>query len=178
MYDQKGTVASQAMFRIRDILVRIRIRIRGSVFLTNVGSCSYSQLPSRCRQKKIIYRGLAFLRSYDSAPRPPPSTLSLVSDLSLSQSSCVSPVELADGRAGGGVGLEPNHMTARKPGPQYSLFPPPLSASIRKQHKQHKHNEKNYISGQYCGSGIIHSGYGSYFLGRSGSGSYPLNQAK
>jgi hypothetical protein len=42
------------------------------------------------------------------------------------RSSCVSPVELTDGRdGGGGVGVEPNHTTAIKPGPlsiiQYSL---------------------------------------------------------
>ncbi len=35
----------------------------------------------------------------------------------LSQSSCVLSVELTDGRGGEGVGEEPNHMTARKPGP-------------------------------------------------------------
>jgi hypothetical protein len=45
----------------------------------------------------------AFLRSYDSAPRPPHYLLSPVSRqqvASLSQSSCVSPVELTDGKGG------------------------------------------------------------------------------
>ena len=37
--------------------------------------------------------------------------------VSLSQTSCVSPVELTDGMGGGGGRKEPNHMTARKPGP-------------------------------------------------------------
>ena len=56
----------------------------------------------------------AFLWSYDSAPRPPlpPSVPSL------SESSCVSPGELADGRCvGGGVGGGASYSTARKPGP-------------------------------------------------------------
>jgi hypothetical protein len=39
--------------------------------------------------------------------------------VSLSQSSCVSPIELTDGSGTGkGVDEEPNHATARKPGPQ------------------------------------------------------------
>ncbi len=44
---------------------------------------------------------------------PPPSPNQFVS---LSQPSCASPVELADGDGGGG-GEEPKHMNARKPGP-------------------------------------------------------------
>ncbi len=46
------------VFRIRDILVRIRIRILESVPLTNgtgSGSCSFRQWPSR-RQKKIFFK--------------------------------------------------------------------------------------------------------------------------
>ncbi len=43
----------------------------------------------------------AFLGSYDSAPRPPPPLQQIVS---LSQSSCVSPVQLTEGRVGGGGG--------------------------------------------------------------------------
>jgi hypothetical protein len=42
-----------------------------------------------------------FLRSWDSAPRPPHSTLSCQKLVSLSQSSCVSPVERRE--RGGGV---------------------------------------------------------------------------
>jgi hypothetical protein len=37
--------------------------------------------------------------------------------VSLSQSSCVSLVAVIDGSGGKGVGEEPNHTTARKPGP-------------------------------------------------------------
>ncbi len=48
-------------------------------------------------------------------PHPLPS-LSRQQVVSLSQSSCVSPVELFDGREGGGLGEKPNHTTARKPG--------------------------------------------------------------
>jgi hypothetical protein len=46
----------------------------------------------------------------------PPSP---VSKLSLSQSSCVSPVELTDERGEGGGGRGANNMNARKPGPLY-----------------------------------------------------------
>jgi hypothetical protein len=42
------------------------------------------------------------LRSYDSDPRLPPSPLSRQQVVSLSQSSCVSPVELTNGREVGG----------------------------------------------------------------------------
>ncbi len=55
----------------------------------------------------------ASLRSYDMAPRPSPFSRQQV--VSLSHSSYVSPIELTDIR-GGGVGKEPNHMTARKLG--------------------------------------------------------------
>jgi hypothetical protein len=69
----------------------------------------------------MIYtcRGPGFLAVVDSTPR---TTLFLLSR----QSSCVSPVELIDGREGEGLGKEPNHSKARKPGPlyiiQYSLL--------------------------------------------------------
>ncbi len=45
---------------------------------------------------------------------PTPSPLSRKQAVSLSQSSCVSPVELTDWKGGGG---EQIHMTTRKPGP-------------------------------------------------------------
>jgi hypothetical protein len=49
----------------------------------------------------MIYReGLAFLWSYDLSPAPPLLSLSRQQVVSLSQSSCVSPVELSDGRGG------------------------------------------------------------------------------
>ncbi len=47
---------------------------------------------------------------------PYPLPLSREQVVSLSPSSCVSPVELTDGGRGRGAGEEPNHMTARKPG--------------------------------------------------------------
>ncbi len=55
----------------------------------------------------------AFSPSYDLAPPP----LSRQKVVSLAQSSCVSPVEMNDGRREEGVGEEPNHTTVRKPGP-------------------------------------------------------------
>jgi hypothetical protein len=48
---------------------------------------------------------------------PTPSPLSRQQVVSLSQSSCVSPVELTDGRVWEGAGEEPNHTRTRKPGP-------------------------------------------------------------
>jgi hypothetical protein len=42
-----------------------------------------------------------------------PDLLSRQQVVSLSQSSCVSPVELTDGRGGEGVGEEPNHSKLR-----------------------------------------------------------------
>ncbi len=62
------------------------------------------------------------MQSYDSAPRPLPSPLSRQQVDSLSQFSCVSPVELTDGGVGEGVGEEPNHTTAKKLGPRYSKY--------------------------------------------------------
>jgi hypothetical protein len=60
----------------------------------------------------------AFLRSYDSSPRPPlpPPPLSVVF---LSQSFCVSLVELTDGRRR--WARNQNHTTPRKHGPLYSI---------------------------------------------------------
>ncbi len=55
----------------------------------------------------------AFLWSYYSAPRPPPSPLSHQQVVPLSQSSSVSPVGLTDGRGGKGMGEEPNHQIIR-----------------------------------------------------------------
>ncbi len=69
--------------------------------------------------------------SYDLAPPPPPSPLSRQQVVSHSQSSCVPPVELTDGRGGeGGRGVrsQTNHTTSRKLGHlqiiQYSLTYP------------------------------------------------------
>ncbi len=58
--------------------------------------------------------------SYDLAPSPPLSPLSRRQDVSLSQSSSVSLVELTDGGGGGGGRgwEEPNHKTTRKSGPK------------------------------------------------------------
>jgi hypothetical protein len=63
----------------------------------------------------MLYRGPgAFLRLYNLAPSPLPQQV-----VSLSRYSCVSPVELTDGREGEAVGegAKSNHTTARKPGP-------------------------------------------------------------
>jgi hypothetical protein len=70
------------------------------------------------REDWLIYRG-AFLLSYDSAPRTPPSPLSRQEIVSFSKSSFVSPVQFIDGRGGGGgggAGVAPNPTTARKLG--------------------------------------------------------------
>jgi hypothetical protein len=54
------------------------------------------------REYLRIYRGPeAFFRSSGSAPRPTPPPLSRQQLVSHCQSSCVSPVELTDGRGGG-----------------------------------------------------------------------------
>jgi hypothetical protein len=52
--------------------------------------------------------------SSPSSVMTPPSSLSRVQVVSLSQSSCVSPLELTDGREEEGLGEEPNHTTVRK----------------------------------------------------------------
>ncbi len=57
------------------------------------------------REDRMITEGQAFLRSYVSAPHPPvPTFLSRQQVASLSQSFCVSLVELTDRRWGGGDG--------------------------------------------------------------------------
>jgi hypothetical protein len=70
-----------------------------------------------CIQRVLkIYRDQAFLRSYMIRLLPPPlHTIYHQQDISLSQSSCASAVELTDGGWGGGG--EQNQMTARKPCP-------------------------------------------------------------
>jgi hypothetical protein len=75
---------------------------------------------------ELFLEDQAFLRSYDSAPRP--STEKVVS---LSRSSCVPPVELTDGGVGAGSGREPNHTPARKPGLLQTLNT--LSGTYQKQ---------------------------------------------
>ncbi len=76
--------------------------------LQTLQSCRY------IRDYCMIYRGSAFLCMNRLLANPLP--LSRQQDVSLSQSSCVSPLELTGGRGGGG-GEEPNHTTVRKPGP-------------------------------------------------------------
>ncbi len=78
----------------------------------------------------------AFLQLYGAAPRRPAYPLLSRQQLaSLSESSCVSPVKLTDGRGMGEEGVfEVLHTTTRKPGPllfsQYSLsLPFPQSRS-------------------------------------------------
>ncbi len=43
------------VFRIRDLLIPIRMRILGSVPLTGSGSCSFRQWPSRSQQKQFVF---------------------------------------------------------------------------------------------------------------------------
>jgi len=62
----------------------------------------------------MIYKGLGFLAIVRVGAPPPAHPLPSSSCLTFSVSSCVSPVELTDGK---GVGEEPNHRRARKPGP-------------------------------------------------------------
>ncbi len=64
---------------------------------------------------ELFIEGQAFLRSYDSAPRASSSpSLPSASCLSFTVLLCVSGRE-----KGEEVGVEPNHATARKPGPLY-----------------------------------------------------------
>ncbi len=77
----------------------------------------------------MIYRGPGFLAVARFGSSTTPSPLSRRKVVSLSQSSCVSPVVLTHGKGGWEkVGEEPNHTTARKPGLlsiiQYSLMQP------------------------------------------------------
>jgi hypothetical protein len=65
----------------------------------------------------MIYRGPGFLVRRMIWLRPYPEYPLREQVDSLSPSSCVSPVELTDGVKGRGAGEEPNHTTARKPGP-------------------------------------------------------------
>ncbi len=67
----------------------------------------------------MIYRGPSFLAVVnDTAPSPPLPPPPSVSKLSLFLSLLMCPQSsMTDGRKGGGAGVEPNHTTARKPGP-------------------------------------------------------------
>jgi hypothetical protein len=51
--------------------------------------------------QKVFIEDQSSFRSYNSAPRPPHPPLSRQQVISLYQSSCVSPVQLTDGRGGG-----------------------------------------------------------------------------
>ncbi len=78
---------------------------------------------------KGIYRGPGFLAVAWFGSTPTPSRQHVAS---LSRFSCRSAVELTDRKRRGGVGLEPNHSTARKPGPLkivHHSLPRPLSTS-------------------------------------------------
>jgi len=59
------------------------------------------------------------------------SPLSLQQVVSLSQYSCVSPVEHTGGRRGEDVGEEPNHKMARKPGLYESFNTPWAPARLQ-----------------------------------------------
>jgi hypothetical protein len=69
----------------------------------------------------MIYRGPGILASYNLAPPPSPLPVPRQQVYSFSPSSCVSPVELTDGRGGEEVEEEPNPTTARKPGLLYII---------------------------------------------------------
>ncbi len=57
----------QAVLRIHDILGRIRIRIRGSMPLTNgSGSCYFRHPPSRCQQKTKFLTQFFLLITFSS----------------------------------------------------------------------------------------------------------------
>jgi hypothetical protein len=83
-------------------------------------SCLILAQTVRTREYLMIYRGPGFLlRSYGSAPRPPPSLPSPVSKLSLFLRNLVCRQSSLLIGVGGesGVGKEPNRTAARKPGP-------------------------------------------------------------
>ncbi len=62
--------------------------------------------------------GQAFPRSYDLAPRPPlPPSLSHHQAGPATHRKTEKERQVADSGGGEGVGEEPNHTTARKPGP-------------------------------------------------------------
>ncbi len=70
----------------------LRILLSNTVFsLVHFGASQFMRmLQSLCPEKKEWFtEGQAYLRSYDSAPRPPPSSLSRQQVVSLSQFSCV-----------------------------------------------------------------------------------------
>ncbi len=67
------------------------------------------------REYWMVYRGPGFLAVAWFGSSPAPSPLFRQQVVSLSHSSCVSPVDITYG--GDGVGEEPNHTIARKPGP-------------------------------------------------------------
>jgi hypothetical protein len=62
----------------------------------------------------MIYREPGILAVVGFGSTPAPSHFSRQQVASLSQSSCVSPVQLTEGREDGGSGVEPNHTAARK----------------------------------------------------------------
>jgi hypothetical protein len=65
----------------------------------------------------MIYRGQGFHAFLWFGSSPPPTPLSCQQIVSLSLSSCVSPVELTGRWGRGGMEEEPNPTTVRKPGP-------------------------------------------------------------
>ncbi len=92
----------------------------------SIRKLEFSNFPSRSLHSKywMIYRGPGFLVVvwFGSSPTPsPPLPTDLQEVVSLSQTSCVSPVELTDRRGGGGGG-EPSHTTTRKHGPLHDIL--------------------------------------------------------
>jgi hypothetical protein len=72
--------------------------VRLTALMATMGTSKMTFLLSKTESIELLIEDQAFLRSYDLAPRPPPSPISPQPIVSLSQSSCVSPVELTDGR--------------------------------------------------------------------------------
>jgi len=74
--------------------------------------------PACCASESIeaLIEGQFFFQAVDSAPRPP-SPISRQSAGPATHRKTEKERQLADGRGGKGVGVEPNHTTARKPGP-------------------------------------------------------------
>jgi hypothetical protein len=93
----------------------------------------------------------AFPLSYDLAPRPAPFPLSRQQAFLFSQSSCVSPVDLTDGRGGGGCGEGAKSNDGEKAWSsiklQYSLITDIMwtTATIRNTVAQRRHSASFFL---------------------------------
>jgi hypothetical protein len=94
--------------------------IEDQVFCSRIWSSPIHHTVYGTKNTEMLYRDQFFCSRICSSPTPSPP-LSSQEVVSLSQSSCVSPIELTDGRRGGGGSKEPNHTAARKSGPLYII---------------------------------------------------------